>query len=526
MLASRTTPRAHLAALGAAALTLTGVQLFAAPAADAAPNVASAAPALAVAPPPRPQITVDDPWVPERNSATSAMTFHVRLSQAASDPVTVMVKTTDGTAHAPGDYTAVPLTALTFAPGQVDKAVPVTTLGDTQREGNETLRLTLSGPSANAILTDTSGQGTLYDADLQRHISVSDLYVVEPDDGGDVFVGFLVSLDAVPTADDPAGVDFTLVPGTASSGSDWEAGEPSGFVNLDDESGGQVQVVIRVIGDTLAETNETLTIKLSNPEGAVISDALGVGTILNDDDATTPDPVPRQISVTDPQVLEPDSGTVQARFKVTLDAPATAPVTVKAVTGGGTATAGGDYTALATQTVTFNPGQRTMNVDVAVLGDTLNEGNETFQLKLSKPTGAVLSDSAGLASIVDDEGPIVAYVDDVEVTEGDTNAPGPPAVFTVRLTALPTSANPVVLTVGNDDGTAKRVVIGGDQALWDYSAFTYQPQAFTSLTRTWSSGIWGNNAAEPRETFSLNLKSPVGVVIGDAKGIATIYDND
>jgi len=48
---------------------------------------------------------------------------------------------------------------------------------------------------------------------------------------------------------------------------------------------GQTQQVIHVAisGDTVAESNETFTVRLQNPVNAVISDGVAVGTILNDD---------------------------------------------------------------------------------------------------------------------------------------------------------------------------------------------------------------------------------------------------
>ena len=43
------------------------------------------------------------------------------------------------------------------------------------------------------------------------------------------------------------------------------------------------QVTVLVNGDTTYETDETFTVHLSNAVNATISDATGVGTILNDD---------------------------------------------------------------------------------------------------------------------------------------------------------------------------------------------------------------------------------------------------
>ncbi|MCA1674977.1 MAG: hyalin, partial [Actinobacteria bacterium] len=72
-------------------------------------------------------------------------------------------------------------------------------------------------------------------------------------------------------------------------------------------------------------------------------------------------------------------------------------------TTNGTATAGADYTALATTTITLAAGETTKTVTVNITGDTVPEANETFNLILSAPTGATISDTTGVATIVDDD---------------------------------------------------------------------------------------------------------------------------
>ena len=57
-------------------------------------------------------------------------------------------------------------------------------------------------------------------------------------------------------------------------------------------------------------------------------------------------------------------------------------MTVSYATADGTATAGSDYTAT-TGTLTFAPGSTPRRSAVAILGDTLNEPNETFLVNLS-----------------------------------------------------------------------------------------------------------------------------------------------
>ena len=72
---------------------------------------------------------------------------------------------------------------------------------------------------------------------------------------------------------------------TATAGMDFEARE--GTVKFRE---GQKQKSIRVpvVDDSLDEPNETLQIELSEPSRATLSDAIAIGTILDDDPLISP----------------------------------------------------------------------------------------------------------------------------------------------------------------------------------------------------------------------------------------------
>jgi hypothetical protein len=134
------------------------------------------------------------------------------------------------------------------------------------------------------------------------------------------------------------------------------------------------------------------------------------------------------LRVNDVSVTEGHTGTTTASFTVSLSAASSQTVTVDWATANGTATAGSDYTA-AGGTLTFEPGETSKTVTVEVLGDTLTEGNETFNVNLSGASGAPIDDGQGLGTILDDEGPPALSINDVYVTEGSSTT----AVFTVSL---------------------------------------------------------------------------------------------
>ena len=109
------------------------------------------------------------------------------------------------------------------------------------------------------------------------------------------------------------------------------------------------------------------------------------------------------ISVTGAKVTEGAAGsTAKAVFGLDLSAPSASPVTVAWRTVDGTALAGSDYGA-ASGTVTFPAGVTHQEVAVSVTGDALVEGNETFSLALSAPSGATLATQTATGTIVDDD---------------------------------------------------------------------------------------------------------------------------
>ena len=113
------------------------------------------------------RISIGDVRLAEGNSGQTAFQFTVSLDQAQSAPVTVEFATANGTATAPGDYTATS-GAVTFAPGETAKTVTVQVNGDTRREPDETFNVNLSNATGNATIADRRGIGTIVNDD-RRH---------------------------------------------------------------------------------------------------------------------------------------------------------------------------------------------------------------------------------------------------------------------------------------------------------------------------------------------------------------------
>jgi hypothetical protein len=91
------------------------------------------------------------------------------------------------------------------------------------------------------------------------------------------------------------------------------------------------------------------------------------------------------ISINDVTVTEGNTGTLNATFTISLSVADPLPTTVAYATADNTAITPGDYTTTAgIATIAANATSTT--VTVKVVGDTLNEANETFFVNLTDPT--------------------------------------------------------------------------------------------------------------------------------------------
>jgi len=119
------------------------------------------------------------------------------------------------------------------------------------------------------------------------------------------------------------------------------------------------------------------------------------------------------ISIADAAVVERPRVQRVMNFTVALSKKPTQTVTVQYTTQDGTATAGSDYVAQS-GVVTFDPGIRKVILPITIDGDRVTETDETFNIILSNPVNATLSDSIATGTIINYNTAIAA----LEKTEG------------------------------------------------------------------------------------------------------------
>ncbi len=224
------------------------------------------------------------------------------------------------------------------------------------------------------------------------NLAVGDVRVTEGN-GGYGMASFPVTLSNPSSG--TVSVAFTTSDSTATQPGDYTA--RSGTLSF---APGVVRNVVHVPirGDTADEVAETFRVNLSSPAGAVISDGVGVGTIVDDDPSSG-----LRLTIGNVAVNEGDSTARTVHLNFRLSAPAASAVSVNYATADHTATQPADYRAR-TGTVTFDPGVTSRVVEVTLVPDIAAEANESFLVRLSGATGgATIATGTGVVTIRNDD---------------------------------------------------------------------------------------------------------------------------
>ena len=301
--------------------------------------------------------------------------FAVTLDAAAAGEITVEYTTVDGTATASADYTAASGT-LTFAAGETSKTVSVALLRDAAVEVDETLTLALSGASGATIGT-ASATGTVANSAPPADTTPPAPSAAEVD-GHIATVTF--GEDLAPASTQWFNFQWTVTGTGAQHHPDraWIADKRT--------------VKLRLAQNFPAVAGQTVTLKYEPSD--YLRDAAGNRVAffrMEAENLTLP-----VLSVDDARAAEGTDATLD--FTVRMDAAVEGTVTVEYATRDGTAKAGEDYTGTS-GTLTFAPGDTEKTVSVPILDDALDEGAETFTLRLTNANGARIGDGEATGTI-------------------------------------------------------------------------------------------------------------------------------
>lgn len=221
------------------------------------------------------------------------------------------------------------------------------------------------------------------------------------------------------------------------------------------------------------------------------------------------------ITATNVTITEGSGVTNHLRVPIRLSAPAPLPVSVEFATSNATAIAGEDYIATSGVLV-FEPGITNLTVDVAVIGDRIDESLGIFFVNLFSPTNGVIAVSQARCRITDDDPTPQLTVRDVTVTEGSTGATNQ-AVFLLQLSGQSG------ITVSSAFSTSDRTATAPSDYLTTFGTVIFPPGSTSQTVRV---PIVGDRRFEPEETFALEFFNAVGMVVSAMPPIATIIDDD
>jgi hypothetical protein len=319
-----------------------------------------------------------------------------------TDTATVRYSTGDGTARAGVNYKPTAGT-LTFAPNINKATFTVPLLPDKQVKGPQTVVLLLSNPTSTALGPLSSAVLTLGDVDVAGAVklasatfSISEAAasaVITVSRSGGTAGGVTVDFA---TADQPCG--SPPCSGKAQAGFDYQA--VSGTLTFGPAETTKT-VLIPITNDNQVNGNRAFVFTLGNAQGGgtLATPNTAVVTINDDDKGGVIQLGAATFTANEPATVTPTAVPITiTRTGTNLAGGATAVFS----TANGTASAGTDYTAIAT-TVVFGQGETSKTVAVPILFDGVEDGNKTVLLSLASPGGGATlgSTAAAVLTIID-----------------------------------------------------------------------------------------------------------------------------
>ncbi|NET44443.1 Ig-like domain-containing protein, partial [Okeania sp. SIO2B3] len=324
-------------------------------------------------------------------TSNTSVTINVLANDSDPDEDDISLTTVDSTSANNGNITVNSDNTVTYTPA--DGFTGTDTFTYTIDDGNGGTDLGTVTVSVNSLPPSFTFTNDLYSINENGTLAGDSIQVQRTGD-----------------TSNPETVQIQLTDGTATGatppldiGSDNQDFISNTLINVTFESGvasADVTVPINTINDdTVPEPTEELILNLvavneiieGSPTTLLDSATL---QIIDNDNVNT------NISINDVTVNE-NEGT--AEFTINLSPVSTQDVTVTYSTSDGTAIAGEDYTAVS-DTITITAGQNNFPVTVPILNndDNIDQQSETFNVNLSTPINAVISDSIGVGTIIED----------------------------------------------------------------------------------------------------------------------------
>lgn len=329
-------------------------------------------------------------------SSGNRLAYLVSRTGGISEAATIDFTTAGGIATAGVDYTSLSQT-LSFAVGEISKMVWVDVLADTESEVDEGVTAAIQNASSGTI---TGGFSSLNILDNDKPVWNIAVYT-SIDEGNGARMGFQITRSG--NYSQAATIDFATAGGNATAGVDYTPV----LQTLNFAAGETTKVVwVNVLGDTLAEPNESIlgtisnassgTILTTNSSGTLLTGSINASILDNDQSLWSIAAANSGNAIVDEGIGNRTAYTISRTGGISSAA------TISFSTSGGTATAGVDYTHFQ-QTLSFAAGETAKTLFVDIIGDNNPEPNETIIGNISNPsTGSIITFNAA-QTIVDND---------------------------------------------------------------------------------------------------------------------------
>ncbi len=419
----------------------------------------------------------------------SAAILQVVRSGGIGLTVSVNYATANGTATAGSDYVATAGT-LTFAPGETSKTISIPVLDDSFVESNETFNVTLSNPTAGAVLASPSTNVvTIVDNDggtSTVQFNPTTYSTTETPGNSSVTLAITATRLGDPTV--PITVNYATSNGTATAGFDYVAATGTITFGANET---QKLIAITILDDSLVENPENFFVTLTSATNASISGPSATVTIADDDSPTAS----IGFSASSSSV---DEGAGTVTLTVIRSGGLTFPATVRYQTSDGSARAGLNYVASG-GSLSFAPGETSMTIQIPIIDEGTPDPTLQFTVTLTDPngTGFVGGQSTTTVNILDNDANVFRF----EAGQYAVNEGAGSVALTVIAIRSGDASQQITVDYVTTDGTATE----GSKYLRSAGRLTF---AANVTSQTITVPIVDNNSIEGTTAFNVILSNP------------------
>ncbi len=325
------------------------------------------------------------------DETNGSLTIGVNRTGNTNVPVSVQYTTTNGTAIAGLNYTAMS-GLLNFSPGETFQTITIPVQYDPQITGNLLFFVSLFSPSGTGqLISPVSTTISVIDDDTGVEFAVPTNTVVKAN------TNVLVSVFRLGNTLGQTRVDFNSLGGTAVTGIEFTPTNGT-LTFIPGQTSNSFTVAIN--NDSEIDGTQTVQLNLTNANGAtILSPSNEVVTVIDTESG---------LSFASTGYTVTENG-VAAVISVTRSGVTNSTVTVNyTTTTNGTAIAGTNYTATS-GLLTFTNGQVTQTFNVPIIDNNVTGGSETVGLMLFNPSanGTLVSPTTATLTIFNNDGSLI-----------------------------------------------------------------------------------------------------------------------